>query len=160
MATPTDPIAIAQDIAHESCLRIPMTEPKRISQRRGVFVAASAVKEMCNYANDKEEVANLILYGALVVEYAADFLAKNPHTELSEPMRCVLTGLNLTILPFYRQFLTILLSVLKKMDEIKDILNCCTQDGDDVENESLRLKGELIDALAYVRLLNPTESAS
>ena len=103
MATPADRIAIAQDIAHESCLRIPMTEHKRISQRRGVFLTASVVKEMCIYANGKEDVANVILYGALIVEYAADFLAENPHTEMSEPMRCVPT--NTTI---YMQSLTAL----------------------------------------------------
>ena len=40
------------------------------------------------------------------------------------------------------------------MEDIKDILNC-TQDGDDVESETL--KSELIDALADVRLSHPTE---
>ena len=97
MATPADYIAIARDIAQESCLRIPMTEPKRVAQRRGVFVAASAVKEMCDYANGEEDVANLILYGALIVEYAADFLAENPYRKMSEHKRCVLTSI--TILP-------------------------------------------------------------
>ena len=156
MATPADPIAIAQDIAQESCLRIPMTGPERISQRRCVYVAAIAVKEMCDFANGEEDVANLILYGALIVEYAADFLAKNPHTEMSEPMRCVLTDLNPTTLPLYRQFLMILLSILGLMEEIKDILNSCTQDG---YSESLGLKSKLIDALANVRLSRPTKSA-
>ena len=75
-----------------------MTEPERISQRRGVFVAARAVKEMCNYANGKGDVTNLmalILCGALIVEYAADFLAKNPHTKMSELKRCVLTSITI-----------------------------------------------------------------
>jgi len=40
------------------------------------------------------------------------------------------------------------------MEHIKDILNS-TQDGDDLENETL--KSELIDALADVRLSHPTE---
>jgi len=96
MATPSpaDCIAIAQDIAQQSCLRIPMTEPNQISQRRGVFDAASAVKELCNYANGNEDasVANLILYGSLIVEYAANFLADNPHREMSGYKRCVLTS--------------------------------------------------------------------
>ena len=98
-STPADPIAIARDIAQESCLRIPVTEPKRVAQSRGVFVqvAASAVKEMCDYANGKDDVANLILYGALIVEYAADFFAENPHRKMSEHKRCVLT--NIAILP-------------------------------------------------------------
>ena len=40
MATPADPIAIARDIAQESCLRIRMTdsEPERISQRQSVHL--------------------------------------------------------------------------------------------------------------------------
>ena len=101
MATPVDdaadPIAIARDIAQESCLRIPMTAHERIAQRRGVFVAASAVKGMCDYADKTMDVANVILYGALIVEYAADFLAENPDREISEPMRCVLSSI--TILP-------------------------------------------------------------
>jgi len=158
MATPTDPVAIARDIAQESCLRIPMTGPERISQRRCVFVAADTVRKMCEISNGEEDVANLILYGALIVEYAADFLAKNPHTEMSE-LRCVLTDLNLTTLPLYRRFLTILLRVLKLMEKMKDILNYRTQDGDDDDNESLGLKSELIDALANVRLSRPTKSA-
>jgi len=152
MATPADPIAIARDIAHESCLRIPITEPEQIARRRRIFVAASAVKEMCNYANGKEGVANLILYGALIVEYAADFLAKNPHREMSEHKRCVLTSI--TILPSSRQSLTLLLSVLDEMEHIKDVLKSI-QPGDDLETESR--KNGLIKALADVRLSHPTE---
>ena len=95
-STPADPIAIARDVAQESCLLLPMTEPKRFAQRRGVFVAASAVKEMCDYANGKADasVANLILYGALIVEYAAEFFVENPHRKMSEHKRCVLTNDN------------------------------------------------------------------
>ena len=152
MTTPASPIEIARDIAHESCLRIPITEPERISQRRCVFVAASAVKGMCNYANGKEDVANLILYGALIVEYAADFLAKNPHTKMSERKRCVLTSV--TMLPSSRQSLTVFLRIPSKMEHIKDILNSIG-DSDDVEMETL--KSELINALARVRLSHPTE---
>jgi len=154
MATPADPIAIARDIAHESCLRIPITEPEQISQRRSVFVAASAVKEMCNYADGslKEDVANLILYGALIVEYAADFLAKNPHTKMSGHRRCVPTSI--TILPLYRQSLTLFLRVLNEMEHIKDILKSI-QPGDDLETE-IRKSG-LIKALADVRLSHSTK---
>ena len=99
MSTPPDLISIAQDIAQESCLRIPMTEPERISQRHFVFVAATAVNEMCHDPRQEEDVAKLILYSALIVEYAAEFLVENPHTKIPEPtgMRCVLTGI--TTLP-------------------------------------------------------------
>ena len=158
MATPVDPIAIARDIAHESCLRIPMTEPERISQRRGVFVAATAVKEMCNYANGKGDVANLmalILYGALIVEYAADFLAKNPHTKMPEHERCVLTSI--AILPSSRQSLTVLLRVLSIMEHIKDVLKSMEPEYDQYDVEIETLKSELIDALARVRHSHPTE---
>ena len=147
MATPPDPIAIAWDIAQESCLRIPMTEPERISQRRSVFAAASAVKEMCDDLKKEGDVAKLILCGALIVEYAADFLAKNPNRRMPEHMRCVLTSI--TTLPLSRQSLTVILSVLEKMEHIKDILKSI-QPGDDLETE-IR-KSELINALALVRL--------
>ena len=152
MATPVDPIAIARDIAHESCLRIPMTEPERISQRRGVFVAATAVKEMCNYANGKGDVANLmalILYGALIVEYAADFLAKNPQAKMPEHKRCVLTSI--AIFPSSRQSLTVLLRVLSIMEHIKDVLKSMEPGYDQYDVEIETLKSELIDALARVR---------
>ena len=91
-------IAIARDIAQESCLRIPMTK-ERISQRHFVFVAATAVNEMCHDPRQEEDVAKLILYSALIVEYAAEFLVENPRTKIPEPtgMRCVLTGI--TTLP-------------------------------------------------------------
>ena len=92
-------IAIARDIAQESCLRIPMTEPERFSQRHFVFVAATAVNEMCDDPRKEKDVAELILYCALIVEYAADFLVKYPHTKIPESagLRWVLTGI--TILP-------------------------------------------------------------
>ena len=63
-----------------------MTEPERISQRHFVFAAASAVKRTCDLWNEGD-VAKLILYCALIVEYAADFLAENPHKEISELTR-------------------------------------------------------------------------
>ena len=152
MATPPDSIAIARDIAQESCLRIPMTEPERIPQRHFVFAAASAVTDMCDDPKKEEDVAKLILYGALIVEYAADFLAENPHKKIPEPdeiikMRCVLTGI--TIFPLSKQYLTALLRVLGEMELIKDILKSI-QPGDDLEPE-IR-KDDLIDALAFVRL--------
>ena len=155
MATPADPIAIARDIAQESCLRIPMTEPKQIAQHRGVFVAATAVKEMCNFADGKEDVANLILYGALIIEYAANFLAENPHGRMSEHKRCVPTSI--TILPSSRQSLTLLLRVLSKMEHIKDILKSMEPGYDYYDGEIETLKSELIDALARVRLSHPAE---
>ena len=105
-AVAVDHITIAQDIAQESCLRIPMTEQEQISQRQGIFAIASVVKEMCSYANVKEDIAKLILYAALVVEYAADFLAENPHKEMPEHFRWVLA--NTMILPLSRQSLTVL----------------------------------------------------
>ena len=147
MATLPDLISVAWDIAQESCLRIPMTEPERISQRHFVFAAASAVKEMCYFENE-EDVAKLILYCALIVEYAADFLAEHHYKKIPEPtsMRCVLTGI--TILPLFRQYLTALLRVLGEMEDIKDILKSI-QPGDDFEPDR---KDELIDALALVRL--------
>ena len=74
-----------------------MTEPERISQRHFVFAAASAVKDMCDDPKKEDDVAKLILYGALIVEYAADFFAENPHRKMSEHKRCVFT--NIAILP-------------------------------------------------------------
>ena len=150
-AVAVDRIAIAQDIAQESCLRIPMKEHEQIPQRQGIFIVASAVKEMCNYANDKEDIAKLILYAALVVEYAADFLAKNPHREMSQHIRCVLAST--MILPLSRQSLTALLRVQDEMDIIMDILKSA-ESGGDVETETH--KSGLIDALADVRLLHST----
>ena len=150
MATQADLIAIAQDIAQESCLRIPMTVPGQVAHwlRNGVFVAAKAVKEMCNNADERD--ANLILYGALVVEYAANFFAEDPHRKISEPKnpRCVFASI--TILPS-RQPLTVLLRVLNKMERIKDELKSM----DDIDAETL--KTDLIDALACVRPPHPTE---
>ena len=85
MATPPDFIAIARDIVQESCLYIPITGPEQISHRRCIFLAASAVKEMCNDNEDSEpDIAKPILYCALVVDYAAYFLAKHPYTRMSE----------------------------------------------------------------------------
>ena len=132
-----------------------MTESKRIAQRRGVFVAASAVKEMCNYANGKEDVANLILYGALIIEYATNFLAENPHGKMSEHKRCVPTSI--TIFPSSRQSLTLLLRVLSIMEHIKDILKSMEPGYGDYDVEIETLKSELIDALACVRQSHPTE---
>ena len=88
MATLPDFIAIARDIVQESCLRIPLTEPERISQCHCIFVSAGLVKEMCDdpdYEEDlQEDIAKLILYCALVVEHTADFLAKHdPNTRIS-----------------------------------------------------------------------------
>ena len=154
MATQADLIAVAQDIAQESCLRIPMTVPGQVAHwlRNGVFVAAKAVKEMCNNADEGD--ADLILYGALVVEYAANFFAENSHREMSEPKnpRCVFASI--TILPLSRQSLTALLRVLKEMERIKDVLKSM-EPGDDLDAEIL--KTDLIDALAGVRPPHPTE---
>ena len=89
----TDFIAIARDIAQESCLRTPITESEQISNRHAILAAARAVKEMCNNANDKmyleEDIPKLILYCALVVEYAAEFVVRNPHKEVSDAERYV-----------------------------------------------------------------------
>ena len=145
-------IAIAQDIVQESCLRIPMTEHQQISQRQGIFVAASAVKEMCKYkpANGEGDTAKLILYCALVIEYATNHFATNPHMEMSQHRRCVLAST--TILPLCRPSLTVLLSVLDKMEGIKDVLKCT----EPVNTETH--KTDLIGALAHVRLSHPTEN--
>lgn len=105
MATTIDLIAIAQDIAQESCYYIPIANPERIVQRRYVFEAARVVKEMCKAANGKGkvDVASTVLYGALVVEYAAkfEFSAKS---SMSESKRCVLAST--TILSSSRRSLT------------------------------------------------------
>lgn len=103
MATVVDLIAIAQDIAQESCYHIPISKPEWIVQRRYVFVAATAVKEICKFANDEEEVAILVLYAALVVEYAANFSSKS---SMSQRMMCV--PASTTIFPLSRQSLTVL----------------------------------------------------
>jgi len=158
MATPADPIATAQDIAQESCLRIRMTdsEPERISQRQSIFVAARAVKEMCNNADEDEDVANLILYGALIVEYAANFFAENSYWELK---RCVFASI--TILPLSKQSLTVLLRVLDKMEHIKNILQSMEPEYDQYGRETETLKSDLLSALARVRRLShPPKSAS
>ena len=163
MATTADLIAIAQDIAQESCLRVPLTDmtvPGQVAhwQRHGVFVAAKAVKEMCNLnsADEGEDVANLILYAALVVEYAANYFSENSHREISEPEnpRCVFTSIML--LPLSRRSLTIFLSLLDKMEYIKDVLKIM-EPGYDLDAKTL--KADLIDALARVRLSSshPTE---
>ena len=147
-AVRVDRIAIAQDIAQECCLRIPMTEDEQISQRQGIFAAASAVKEMCNYkpANGKEDIAKLIFYCALVIEYATDFSVKNSQRGMSQYMRCVIAST--MILPLPRQSLTVLLSVRKEMEHIKDILKST----DDVEVEPHMM--ELTRVLAHVRRLS------
>ena len=160
MPTPADLIAIAQDIAQESCLRIPMRVPGQVAhwQRHGVFFAAKAVKEMCNNAHEREDVANLILCGALVIEYAANFFAENSHREPSEPenlkpqSRCVFASI--TILPLSRQSLTVLLRVQVQMEYIKDVLKSIDP-GELVDAETLG--HELIHALVCVRLSHPTE---
>ena len=58
-----------------------MTEPEQISHHQAIFDAANVVEEMCNDANDKkdleEDIPKLILYCALVVEHAADFIHRN-----------------------------------------------------------------------------------
>jgi len=121
MAPEVDLIAIARDIAQESCYRIPVARPEWIAQRHYIFDAARAVKEMCKAANGDEEVANLVLFGAIAVEYAANFLAKN---SMSERRR-----------------------VLDNLEEIKDILRIMSSgEEDDVEIEAY-VNG-LIDALA------------
>ena len=97
MATAVDLIGIAQDIAQESCYHIPISKPEWIVQRRYVFLAATDVKEMCKLASDKKEVAILVLYAALFVDYAANF---SPKSSMSERMRCVLGSA--TILPLSR----------------------------------------------------------
>ena len=154
MVTPSDFIAIARDIAQESCLRTPITESKHISKRHAILAPARVVKEMCNNANDKmyaeEDIPKLILYCALVVEYAADFVVIHPHTIMSE--RYVHHGG--TTLPLSRQSLTVLLSVPEEMESIDDILKS-TEFGEDVETG--RLKTDLINALARVRLSHPAE---
>jgi len=78
MATEVGLLAIARDIAQESCYRIPVAKPEWIVHRLYVFDAANVVKEMCKVASGEEKFVNLILYGALVVEYAAKFLAESP----------------------------------------------------------------------------------
>ena len=161
MPTPADLIAIARDIAQESCLRIPVRLPGQVAhwQRHGVLFAAKAVKEMCNNANERDGgVANLILYAALVVEYAANVFAKNSnsHRKISEPEnpRCVFASI--TFLPLSRRSLTIFLSLLDKMEYIKDVLKAM-EPGYYLDAETL--KADLIEALARVRLSSshPTE---
>jgi len=88
-----DFIAIARDIAQESCLRIPMTEDKHISQRQGIFTAANIVKEMCNIPGDlKEDLSKLILFCALAIELAAHILARHPWLEIYKFTRYVLAA--------------------------------------------------------------------
>jgi len=124
MAPEVDLIAIARDIAQESCYRIPVARPEWIAQRHYIFDAARAVKEMCKAANGDEEVANLVLFGAIAVEYAANFLAK---ISMPDSKRR---------------------SVVKNLEDIKDTLKSMEPgdlDSDDVEAYEF----ELIDALKY-----------
>ena len=85
MSTPPDFIAIARDIAQESCLRIPITQDEYISQREGMFVVANVVKQMCNIPGDlKEDLTKLILFCAIIVELVANVLVGIRHIEISK----------------------------------------------------------------------------
>jgi len=148
--TPPDFIAIARDIAQESCHRIPITE-----RRHAISDAAIFVKKLCKTAKDLthwQEIAKLILYCALVVEYAADFVVIYPSTIMSE--RYVHRGG--TTLPLSRQSLTVLLSVREEMETIDDIFKS-TEPGVGNEVETGCLKTDLINALANVRLSHPAK---
>lgn len=157
MAIAADLIAIAWDVAQESCYYIPISIPKSIARRHYVFEAATAVKEIANVTPSGEEpeekVANLVLHGALVVEYAAKF-STNSATSMSAGRRCVLAST--MTLPLSRQSLTVHLSVLKELEDIKNALKCIAPgERDCFETETY--KSGLIDALADVSLLYTTK---
>ena len=153
-----DFIAIARDIAQESCLRIPMTEDKHISQRQGIFTAANIVKKMCNIPGDlKEGSTKLILFCAIVVELAADILARNPRIDISKFTRYVLAAPRSSHSHCY-QSLVVLLRVYEEIEIIMNILKSTTSDDSESEVEMIETqKSDLIDALAYVRLSHPAE---
>ena len=160
MATAVDLIAIARDIVQETCLNFPILNPEWIAQRRDVFVAASAVKEMCEIVNDDDiangeeleedvtddesdhDAPNLLLYCALVVEYAANFLAKYSPKEMSNPMGYVIPHHDIAMQP-----LTVLFRILNEMESIKDTLKNMES-----RYDIRTCKDGLIDVLACVRL--------
>ena len=154
MATPPDFIAIARDIAQESCLRFPITEDKHISQREGFFSAAKVVKEMCDIFGDLEEGSTkLILFCALVVELAACCfklaVARNPDTDMFGKYVLAATR--------SMQSLMIFLSIYYQIEDIKDNLSTTAGDSEPEVEEIETLKSDLIDALAHVRLSHPAE---
>ena len=157
-AVAVDFIAIAWDVARESCLRIPMTMDVHISQRQGIFTAANIVKEMCDIpSGGKVGFAELILFCAIVVELAADTLARNPCIDISEFTRYVLAAPRSSH-SHCNQSLMVLLRVYERLDFIMNILKSTTSDDSESEVEMIETqKSKLIDALAHVRLSHPAE---